>query len=879
MSKGKNSELQDERTAEVLQRLCESSALGPEQIRELEQQLDGLSLEELTDLLGAGQCLQWLYELGRTGPESADQIADRPATKNGNEEGPSDPDRHSAPETRETVHANERLASPDALPETIGPYRVLCLAARGGFATIYQAHDTRLDRLIALKVPLVERIVDASARRRFERESRMLATLNHPAIVPIYDVGTDDPLYIAMPWVPGQNLHEWLTQRRQSVPIAEAVIAIERIADAIAHAHARGILHRDLKPANILIEETADVDTPWSERLRVTDFGLAKLAEETTSGITVDDTIMGTPDYMSPEQVASPADVGPTSDVYSLGIILYELLTGKSPHRQTTFAATLRSVERDSPPRLRSLRRDIPRELVAICEKCLQKSPADRYPNASELAADLERFQDGRPVVASRPGPWRRIRKWAERNPLVAVSSSVTFATMIIGLVVALLMNQSLVRSRNRYARQVQILESVFQDLDRDAEENSLRESDLRERLARRLISSAELLDQNEDTETQVCLLLTISNSLDALGYPGQSVQFARRAMARAEGQFPENDGIHLRLELALARGLSAQDKFAEAIDVLEPIVARPDSLARLNDEERLRCLSLLAEARFQLASSDHRLRATARQDYEAILDELDRHSVDPSLDRRLRSMARFRLAVLKFQSSPNEHALQELQRQFDHYCDVYGEDHVLTIRAAYSVVPAIRRLGKFDRAIELASRSLDMARRRFGEADFTTLLAYDALLVSLAAERMTVRDAEEPGPLADLLPKAEACCRQVGEKYGSDHPSILAIYNNIAIAWNVIGDEERSIQTRRILLQTAEKTYGRNSPITQNQVFRLGSALALSGQAKEARSLLTEFITYATRGVAVQDGKLNLARHHLAALAKNADDDPETSE
>lgn len=847
MSQSNSHSPSDEKVADILQYLCEQHDFDPNDRHRLKEHLDGLTDQELTDLLGAGQCLELLQELGRL------QYAEQEST------------------------GGNQSVSPRREPETIGPYQIIELAAQGGFARIYRAVDPRLERMVALKVPLFERLVEPSALQRFEREARAVATLTHPAIVPVFDVSTDDVPYIALQWIPGKNLHEWLRERRKPVPIQEAAAAVHRVAEAVAHAHAKGILHRDLKPANLLIEMEPGGATAWYERLRVTDFGLSKALSETTEKVTIDGTILGTPEYMSPEQISSPGDVGPATDVYSLGVVLYELLTGQVPHRKTSYAATLRSVEKEFPKPVRALRRDVPSELMAICQKCIEKSPSDRYPDATSLAADLDRFLRGLPVEASRPTLLGRTMKWARRNPAIAASWTAVFLSLTSGLAISMSLNHSLKKSNDEFVQQTKILQSIFDDLDRGREGARMEEPELRERLAKRINQAAQLVERQEDAGVKVSLLTTMGKTLATMGYPDQSVRLVRRAIEIAERELSmDEDGRH-RLTIALARGLLAQDRFDEVIETLAPSIDSILDSTGIDAPTRMSALVLLGEAYFQQPNPGRDQLNQTIATYQRLLQVMDQYAIDDVLEQRYRTLAHFRIAMAQFRLKPSTDSLREVRAKYEQFVDCYGEDHYWSIYGGASMVQGLSQLGQWNAATELASHLVEVVDRHFGEADYTTLLALDASLVAHAKKYLNDPDPRTRDVLLELLPRAEHNCRIVAEKMRAGHPSVLAIYQNIATAWGAIGEHQRSFETLQSLLATVEQVAGRDSDRAQNTIYTMGLVLVLAGRPEEARPYLQEFVDHYQNGTPMDPTKLIIARQQLAALGDPPVDSPES--
>jgi len=284
----------------------------------------------------------------------------------------------------------------------IQDYELLNEVARGGMGIVYRARQRVPPRIVALKMILPANVSSADAMKRFRVEAEAAASLEHEGILPIYAVGEHDgaPFY-SMKFAEGGTLADRLEQYRAKPRDAAALV--EALARAVAYAHEHGILHRDLKPGNVLFDSAGK---PY-----VSDFGLAKwLARE--SDLTQTFAVLGTPFYMAPEQAISSHMVTASADVYSLGAILYHLLTGHPPFTGETPMEVLRRAENQPAPRPRLTNRSIPADLETICLKCLEKDPAWRYPSATALANDLDRFCTGRTIQARPAGIFVRGKKW-----------------------------------------------------------------------------------------------------------------------------------------------------------------------------------------------------------------------------------------------------------------------------------------------------------------------------------------------------------------------------------------------------------------------------------------------------------------------------------
>jgi WD40 repeat protein/tRNA A-37 threonylcarbamoyl transferase component Bud32 len=303
----------------------------------------------------------------------------------------------------------------------IADYELLREVGRGGMGVVFKARHVRLNRVVALKMIRGGALADAEDVQRFAKEAEAAAQLQHPNIVALYEVGShEEQPYLSMEYISGSSLAERAAQG--PLPGRRAAVYLEATARAVQCAHSRGVLHRDLKPANVLLDEN---DQP-----KVTDFGLAKLMS-TDSGQTRTGAVLGTPSYMSPEQAAGRKDLGPPSDVYSLGAILYELLTGTPPFRGETALATLNLVADQEPITPRLLNPTLDRELETICLKCLEKDPGRRYASADALAQDLRRYLDGEPIAARRLSAPGRAVRWCRRNPAWALLGCLSAAALL----------------------------------------------------------------------------------------------------------------------------------------------------------------------------------------------------------------------------------------------------------------------------------------------------------------------------------------------------------------------------------------------------------------------------------------------------------------
>ncbi len=314
-------------------------------------------------------------------------------------------------------------------------YEVTGLLGRGGLSVVYRATDQRLKRPVALKIIRVQATPDE--RERLQREAEALATLRHPGVVQIYEIGEEQGRpFLALEYVAGGSLSRHMAGKPQPARAAARLVAT--LAETMDLAHQRGLVHRDLKPANVLLHwdnESRLRDDLNYCRPKVTDFGLVKNMS-VESGLTHSRDLLGTPSYMAPEQAGGdPETVGPACDIWALGAILYELLTGRPPFHGATAVDTLMQVRQTEPVPPCRLQAKLPRDLETICLKCLEKAPGQRYATARELAEDLHRFRDGQSIQARPVSPAGRAWRWCRRNPAITALTGIA-ALLLVALAI-----------------------------------------------------------------------------------------------------------------------------------------------------------------------------------------------------------------------------------------------------------------------------------------------------------------------------------------------------------------------------------------------------------------------------------------------------------
>jgi tetratricopeptide (TPR) repeat protein len=493
------------------------------------------------------------------------------------------------------------------LPQIPG-YEMLEFLGRGGMGVVYKARHLRLNRLVALKMLIAGAYAGLHERARFQREAEAVASLRHANIVAVYDVSDHEGCpYFTMELLEGGSLTQALAGRPQ--PAVKTAALLATLADALHVAHKAGIVHRDLKPANILL--TAE-GTP-----KVADFGLARHFDREAI-LTLSGDRMGTPSYMAPEQVIGKAGrIGPAADIYALGALLYEMLTGRPPFRGETASETERQVMAEEPVPPARLNPKVPRDLETICLKCLHKDFERRYADAGALAEDVRRFTEGRPIQARRISLVEQAWRWCRRNPAGAALAVTVFA--LVGLCVAGALwvqrqhlerriEQELRRGRARLAiegalahqkelRQRGLWEDAKLELAlADTRLYDARSDELQRRLSR---AQSELTQAMRAEAADPGLLLRMAKAEAELG----EAQQVEVLLARATSRQPNDPNTWVQTGLVrdrLGRTDQAASDFARAIDLCPPdrFFASPRSRLILEMADHERVFSALLEAR-----------------------------------------------------------------------------------------------------------------------------------------------------------------------------------------------------------------------------------------------------------------------------------------
>jgi eukaryotic-like serine/threonine-protein kinase len=669
------------------------------------------------------------------------------------------------------------LPMPGESDVMVGKYTILGTVARGGMGVVYQARQAPLNRLVALKMLLGGAHAREDFRRRFLQEAQAAARLSHPVIVKILDWGEDNGQpFFAMEFIEGADLGT--KTRGQPLPSRRAAEIVLALAEAIEYAHGQGVLHRDLKPSNVLLDARG---AP-----RITDFGLAKQLDQ-EANLTNTGEMLGTPGYLPPEQASSRfGKIGPWSDVYGLGGILYCLLTGRAPFVAGSTTEVLRAVAEQEPPSPRQLNSSVPADLETICLKCLEKDSSRRYSSAQSLADDLQRFLRNEPILARPASRVYKARKWVEKNRFPAVFAAIALLALVGGAAIAWLhaIRAGHARTKAEASEYTALVESAkslqtaafLKSLLGGVTPDHARGRDttlLREILAVAAQRADTVLTNQPAVEAEVREILAAT--CRQLALTEESLRHAERALdLREKISGAQHPDILIALsEVALASFEKGQTERAD--NLLRRALDIGERAWKPEDPFRLRTLVHLARVE------------TARGNY---------------------SNAAARLAT----------ALEMQKRTL-------GTESLDALQTRRVQAGLMRAQGRFGDAGRLLSAVLDTYKR---------LLPKDAPEIYQAAAELAavrVEDNELPGATMLYLSVLEQQQRLLGR----DHHHTLRTMSELAVAYSRLGRHADSETLHRQVLDAREHTIGTDHPDTQVTLQNLVALATAQGHTADA--------------------------------------------
>lgn len=729
-----------------------------------------------------------------------------------------------------SVGGKRPAASPAEHPDG---YEILGEIGRGGMAVVYKARQRGLNRVVAVKVLRGGggwlRDEDAA---RVRREAEAVARLQHPHVVQIHEVGEwDGEPFLALEFVPGGTLADALARQHRlgtvGIPSDTAAALVETLARAMQHAHEQNIVHRDLKPANVLL---ADGPGGAFAHPKIADFGLA-VAAERDSSVSQSAALVGTPSYMAPEQANSQLTlVGPRTDVYALGGILYELLTGRPPFQGATVLETLDLVRQAEPVRPRLLRPAVPRDVETICLKCLSKDPARRYGSAAALADDLARFRDGRPITARPVGVFEQGWKWCRRRPLLAGLAAGLVAAVALGTAgVALEYRRAESERLSAVDRlkQIELInESVFDIFTEfDIEKVKADDKPVEYALAQRLIEAGKKLDA--DAIRDPLVLANLRNRLGvtllSLGEAPAAIDLLTASLEVRTAHLGPDHSDTLTTTGNLANGYLAAGQLERAVPLFEEAYTRSQAALGPEHSESLTATNNLASGRLAAGRHD--------QAIPLLNDSLTRHTAKFGADHPLTLVTTGHLAMAYQAAGESDEALPLLERVFDRTQARFGPDHPDTLQALNNLALCSHEAGKPDQALPLYERVLAGRKRVCGPDHPHTLTAMNNLASGF----------QDTGKLDKAVPLFAEALALKKAKYAPGHPSILTSMANLAMAHHLAGNLDKAVTLHEETLAARETKLGPHHPHTLITMNNLASAYQHTRQLDKAVPLFAE--------------------------------------
>ena len=685
---------------------------------------------------------------------------------------------------------------PPWLPASIGRYRILRLLGEGGMGVVYEAEQEHPRRIVALKV-VKPGLASPETLWRFEQESKALGRLQHPGIAQIYEAGTAEAgfgpqRFFAMEFIRGRSLRDYAEALRPNV--RQRLDLMIKICDAVHHAHQRGVIHRDLKPGNILVDETGQP--------KVLDFGLARAIERDTYATRQTDLgqLVGTVAYMSPEQVlGDPLELDTRSDVYALGVIMYELLTGALPYRiSRKLHEAVKTIREVDPPRLSSVSRAYRGDVETIAAKALEKDKARRYASAADLAADIRRYLQDEPIVARPAGTAYQLRKFARRRKGLVAGVAAVFVALVGGIVA----------SAWQAARATRAQQAAFQERDRatSAERRATTERD-RALSAERAATAAQgeaLLERNRavteqrraDTEAAAAKAVNDFLQNDLLAQAGASAQ-------AGPGNKPDRD---LKVRTALDRAAKRISGRFEAQPLVEASIRQTVGSAYLD-------LGLFTEAQNQLERAVDLRRRVLGEEHRDTLASLS------GLATALEDQGRY----------PQAEALRT--RVLGVQGRLLGKEHRDTLASMNSLASVYRLEGKDEQARELVVRTLALQRRSLGDEHPDTLTT----MINLAEVN---RNQGKYPEAEELFSKVLGVRRRV---LGDEHPDTLSAMDLLALQYRYQGKYGPAEELCARTLEVRSRVLGAEHAATLDTMISLGVLYRLHGKYPEAEEILTK--------------------------------------
>lgn len=728
----------------------------------------------------------------------------------------------------------------------IGRYAISRILGEGGMGVVYLAEQDRPKRTVALKV-IRPGLLTPRLLRRFEHESETLAKLQHPGIAQIFEAATHElpsgpQPFFAMELVEGQPLTLYAIENK--LTLKHKLELFRKVCDAVQHAHQKGIIHRDLKPSNILV--TA------SGQPKILDFGIARATDDSSQSPAVTmrteaGTLVGTLPYMSPEQVNDPSGVDVRSDVFTLGVILFELLTGKLPHALDTHTLpeAVRIISEAEAPSLKAIDRTVPSDVATITAKAMERDRARRYQSASDFSADIGRFLNNEPILARPPSRAYRVQKFVRRNRALVVGVSLTFLALVGG-VIGTAWQAANATAQRQIAEQEAATAKATNEFLTGMLASASPESETSGKLtvADMIDLAADRLgDGKTSPRVEIPVRTTLSTTYRALGRTQEALAQADLSHKLALREF----GIDSQVELEARRNLAVV--LAESGRVEESEKLCREAIAIYEKEPQKYELEL-AHAQSELGKylTERGMLQESVEMFRVGIAGLKKHLTDN--DRNLQSAvhnygyALVAAGNLEEGEKAVREALEMCEKQF-------GPDHVAVAYELNTLANTLQRMGRAEEAVALHERTLAIRRKRL-PPDHPSVLTS---MANVASTYISLGRQQEAIPLL-----REAVDRQKAVQ-GESNPKTLTAMSNLAFALEDLKqfDESEAIMRRVVEIRRRANF---EDPESWSQINNLATMLVNRGKAAEAKRLYADLF-------AAADGKLP-PEHYARAIFRN---------